>query len=83
MTPTVRDALRGATEAAVRPARGWVFPHLFRHAWARRLAMAGVDRKSLQEPGGWSDGRMLDEVYAHVTPDHLGAIMARSGIGGG
>jgi integrase len=60
-----------------------VHPHLFRHAWASRLAMAGVDRKSLQELGGWTDGRMLDEVYAHVTPDHLGAIMARSGIGGG
>jgi integrase len=59
-----------------------VHPHLFRHAWASRLAMAGVDRKSLQELGGWSDGRMLDEVYAHVTPDHLSAIMARSGIGG-
>ncbi len=113
MTPTVRDALREAWEAAGRPTRGWVFPgrrdpsgpqkecingiqaaakraglevavhpHLFRHAWASRLAMAGVDRKSLQELGGWSDGRMLDEVYAHVTPDHLGAIMARSGIGG-
>ena len=57
-------------------------PHLLRHAWASRLAMDGVDRKSLQEMGGWEDGRMLDEVYAHVTSPHLHGIMARQGIGG-
>jgi hypothetical protein len=32
--------------------------------------------------GGWEDGRMLDEVYAHVTSPHLHGIMARQGIGG-
>ncbi len=77
-----RDCIRGMKAAASRAGIGHVHPHLLRHAWASRLAMNGVDRKSLQEMGGWEDGRMLDEVYAHVTSPHLKGIMERSGIGG-
>lgn len=76
-----QECINGIQLAAQRAGLGAVHPHLLRHAWASRLAMAGVDRKSLQELGGWTDGRMLDEVYAHVTPQHLKDIMARSGIG--
>ena len=32
------------------------------------------------ELGGWKDGRMLDEVYAHVTDDHKAEVMARTGV---
>jgi len=42
--------------------------------------MAGVDRKALMELGGWKEGRMLDEIYAHVTSEHKVEIMARMGL---
>jgi integrase len=77
-----KDCIRGLKAAAKRAGvEGSVHPHLLRHAWASRLAMSGVDRKSLQVLGGWSGGRMLDEVYAHVTSPHLKAIMDGAGIG--
>lgn len=65
--------------------RGSVFvsgaAHGLRHTWASRLAVAGVDRQTLIELGGWRDGRMLDEVYAHVSSVHKAEAMARSGLG--
>jgi len=42
--------------------------------------MAGVDRKTLMELGGWKEGRMLDEVYAHTTDAHKIEVMAKMGI---
>ena len=57
-----------------------IHPHGLRHTWASRLAMAGVDRKALMELGGWKEGRMLDEIYAHVTSDHKVEIMAKMGL---
>jgi len=57
-----------------------IHPHGLRHTWASRLAMAGVDRRTLMELGGWKEGRMLDEIYAHVTDDHKAEVMARMGI---
>ncbi len=72
---------KGVTQAAKRAGLPHVHPHLLRHAWASRLAMAGVDRKALQEMGGWTDGEMLDRVYAHVTSGHLKTVMAGQGIG--
>ena len=54
--------------------------HGLRHSWASRLAMAGVDRRSLMELGGWTTGQMLDEIYAHVSDDHVADIMSRVGI---
>lgn len=71
-------ALRRACQRAGVPVVG---PHALRHTWASRLAMAGVDRKALMDLGGWSSGQMLDQVYAHVTSDHLEEVMARSGLG--
>jgi hypothetical protein len=44
--------------------------------------MAGVDRKTLMELGGWTTGEMLDTVYAHVTSDHVADVMARMGMRG-
>lgn len=72
-----RKALHSACERAGIPT---VHPHALRHTWASRLAMAGVDRRTLMELGGWKDGRMLDEVYAHVTDDHKADVMARTGV---
>ncbi|MFZ5478963.1 MAG: tyrosine-type recombinase/integrase [Myxococcota bacterium] len=71
-------ALRRACKRAGLPV---MHPHGLRHTWASRLAMAGVDRATLMELGGWTEGRMLDEIYAHTTDAHKAAVMARSGIG--
>ena len=54
--------------------------HDLRRTWASRLAMAGVDRRTLMEVGGWRDGRVLDEIYSQVTPKHVDEIMAGAGI---
>lgn len=71
-------ALRRACARAGLPV---MHPHSLRHAWATRLAMAGIDRRSLMELGGWEEGRMLDEIYAHTTSAHKAEIMSRSGLG--
>lgn len=71
-------ALRRACRRAGIPV---IHPHGLRHTWATRLAMAGVDRRTLMEVGGWTEGRMLDEIYAHTTDDHKAAVMGRSGLG--
>jgi integrase len=59
-----------------------IHPHGLRHTWASRLAMAGVDRKTLMELGGWTSGVMLDAIYAHVTSQHVAEVMAKMGIAG-
>ena len=74
---TFRKALVQACERAGLPP---IHPHGLRHTWASRLAMAGVDRRTLMELGGWKEGRMLDEIYAHATDDHKEDVMSRMGI---
>lgn len=44
-------------------------PHTLRHTFASRLAMAGVDLRTIQELGGWKDLSLV-ERYAHLTPNH-------------
>jgi integrase len=46
-----------------------VTPHTLRHTFASRLAMAGVDLRTLQELGGWQTLAMV-ERYAHLAPSH-------------
>ena len=72
-----RTALEGACKRAGIPV---IHPHGLRHTWATRLAMAGVDRRTLMELGGWADSRMLDEIYSHAPDAHKAEVMARSGI---
>jgi integrase len=72
-----RSAVEGACRRAGLPT---IHPHGLRHTWATRLAMAGVDRRTLMELGGWTDSRMLDEVYAHAPDAHRAQVMARMGI---
>lgn len=74
----LHHALARACERAGLPR---IHPHGLRHTWATRLAMAGVDRRTLMELGGWKEGRMLDEIYAHTTDAHKAEVMARMGIG--
>ncbi len=44
--------------------------HDWRHDWAARMVMAGVDLFTLMRLGGWSSLRMV-EIYASVTSAHL------------
>jgi len=32
------------------------------------------------ELGGWKEGRMLDEIYAHVTDEHKAEVMLKMGL---
>lgn len=71
-------ALRRACKRAGIPI---VHPHGLRHTWASRLAMAGVDRRTLMELGGWTSGEVLDEIYSHSTDPHKEDVMTRMGLG--
>src|SRR4029450_7310630 len=48
----------------------------FRHTFASRLVAAGVDLRTVQEPGGW---RTLSKVqrYVHLSPGHLAAAVEK------
>ena len=46
-----------------------VTPHTCRHTFASRLAMAGVDLRTIQELGGWSDLSLVQR-YSHLAPQH-------------
>lgn len=50
--------------------------HGLRHTFASRLAMAGVDLRTLQELGGWRTLAMVQR-YAHLSPAHLQAAVER------
>jgi integrase len=53
-----------------------VTPHTLRHTSASRLAMAGVDSRTIQELGGWKELKMV-ERYAHLSPTHKAAAVER------
>jgi len=63
-------SIRSAFEAACEEAklRG-VTPHTLRHTFASRLAMAGVDPRTIQDLGGWSSLEMVQR-YTHLSPSH-------------
>ncbi|RMH31368.1 MAG: site-specific integrase [Nitrospirae bacterium] len=44
-------------------------PHTLQHTFASRLAMAGVDLRTIQELGGWKSLRMVKR-YAHLNAKH-------------
>jgi len=50
--------------------------HGNRHTFASRLAMAGVDPRTIQELGGWRTASMVQR-YAHVAPAHLRVAVER------
>jgi integrase len=49
---------------------GGITFHVFRHTGATRMIAAGVDLKTVQEIGGWSDLRQLMR-YLHPSADRL------------
>lgn len=44
--------------------------HDLRHTFASRLAMKGVNDRTLMSLGGWKSPAMLNR-YAHLSPTHL------------
>ncbi len=50
--------------------------HDWRHAWAVRLVMAGVDLLTVQRLGGWASVRMVQR-YASVTAGHMAEAMRK------
>ena len=53
-----------------------VTPHVLRHTFASRLAMAGVDPRTIQELGGWASLEMV-ERYTHLSPTHKAEAVER------
>lgn len=76
-----KDFKKALANACRRAGVPIVYPHALRHTWATRLAMAGVDRRSLMDLGGWTSSSVLDEIYAHATETHKADVMARMGLG--
>ena len=63
---SIRSAFKTASKHAKLTG---VTPHTLRHTFASRLAMAGVDSRTIQELGGWKELEMLQR-YAHLSPSH-------------
>lgn len=62
------SSVRNSFDAACRVAGlSDVTPHTLRHTFATRLIENGVDLRTVQELGGWSQIKML-ERYGHVSP---------------
>ncbi len=70
---TYRGALANACDSAALPRLN---PHALRHTGATRLALAGVERRTVQVMGGWTSGEMLDEIYEHTCDDRQAEVAA-------
>lgn len=71
------NPLRAAHATACRKAKVRDFRvHDWRHDWAARMVMAGVDLYALMRLGGWSSLKMV-ERYAAVSAEHLRDAMRR------
>jgi site-specific recombinase XerD len=63
-------SIRNAFETACKEAGlHEVSPHTLRHTFASRLAMAGVDARTIQDLGGWKTLALV-ERYSHLSPSH-------------
>lgn len=70
-------SIRTAFETACRKAGLTdVTPHVLRHTFASRLAMAGYDLRTIQELGGWEELNMVKR-YAHLSPSHKAEAVER------
>ena len=74
---SIRKGFGAACEAA---GLADVSPHALRHTFASRLAMAGVDPRTIQELGGWRSLAMV-ERYTHLSPTHKAAAVERIASG--
>lgn len=70
--PITKAHMRACERAGVKNFR----PHDWRHDWASRMVMAGVDLETLRKLGGWSNLRMVQR-YAYVTQDHMRDSIAK------
>ena len=70
-------SIRTAFQTACRTAglKG-VTPHVLRHTFASRLAMAGVDPRTIQDLGGWASLGMVQR-YTHLSPTHKAEAVER------
>ena len=67
---TPYKSIRTAFETACRHAKLTdVTPHVLRHTFTSRLAMAGYDLRTIQELGRGKEIKMV-ERYAHLSPSH-------------
>ena len=72
-----KKALAGACAAAGLPV---LYPHALRHTGATRLAIAGVERRTVMAIGGWKTGDMLNEVYEHTTDARAAEVLAAAEV---
>ena len=65
----IENIRKGFKAACVRANVKGVTPHTLRHTFCSRLAMAGIDLRTIQDLGGW---KSLDLVmrYSHLSPNH-------------
>jgi integrase len=70
---TIRKPFEAACEAAKLTD---VTPHTLRHTFASKLAMAGVDPRTIQELGGWRSLAMVAR-YTHLSPTHKAEAVER------
>jgi integrase len=73
------NPLRKAPEAAcklVDISPRWFTVHDWRHHFASRMVMAGVDLETIKRMGGWKSLRML-ERYAAVSTEHMAEAVRR------
>ena len=53
-----------------------VTPHVLRHTFASKLAMKGIDMRTIQEFGGWGELSMVQR-YSHLSPTHKAQAVER------
>lgn len=74
---TPYKSIRTAFDSACRRAKlTRVTPHVLRHTFASRLAMAGYDLRTIQELGRWKELTMVQR-YAHLSPSHKAEAVER------
>jgi integrase len=71
---TPYHAVRGFRAACRAAGLTQIVPHTLRHTFATRLIENGVDLRTVQELGGWSNLKML-ERYGHVSPSRKAAAV--------
>lgn len=74
----IPDARRAFRAAAAAGGLDRVWMHLFRHAFASRLAERGAGNHELRDAGGWSSSRMADR-YTHARLDRLRQLVSGNG----
>lgn len=72
-----KTALANACEALGLPI---LTPHGLRHTGATRLAIGGVERRTLMAIGGWVTPETLDAVYLHTTDARVAAVLASTEV---